>query len=50
MVECIVEVGKESIFELFEVLGNKVMDVVFDNFIVVLIMFKIVKFNIFFNV
>ena len=44
--KCIVEVGKESTFELLEALGNKVMDAVLDNFTVASITLKIVKPNI----
>ena len=44
--ECIVEVGKESTFELLEAFGSKVMDTVLAHFSVSTITLKIVKPNI----
>jgi len=44
--ECIVEVGKDSTFELLEAFGSRVMDTVLEHFAVASITVKIVKPNI----
>ena len=44
--ECIVEVGKESTFELLEAFGSRVMDAVLANFSATSITLKIVEPNI----
>lgn len=44
--ECIVDVGKQSTFELLEAFGSKVMDTVCEHFAVSTITLKIVKPNI----